>query len=79
MAVIRKIQIYKRDKYNMLTVEVQGKSLVVREISDEWGEECRTFLSRPEMMAWAESRFQADRLEGGEAEREEILGKFRSI
>jgi hypothetical protein len=79
MAVIRKVQIYKRDKYNMLTVEIQGKSLVVREISDAWGEECHTFLSRPEMLAWAESRFQADRLEGGEREREQILGKFRSI
>jgi len=77
--VIRKIQIYKHDKYNMLTVEVQGKSLVVREISDAWGEECHTFLSRPEMLAWAESRFQADRLPGGETEREEILAKFRSI
>ncbi|REK57236.1 MAG: hypothetical protein C6W55_05640 [Thermobacillus sp.] len=79
IAVIKKVQIYKRDKYNMLTVEVQGKSLVVREISDAWGEECHTFLSRPEMLAWAESRFQADRLEGGEAEREAILEKFRSI
>jgi hypothetical protein len=79
MAVTRKVQIYKRDKYNMLTVEVQGKSLVVREISDEWGEECRTFLSRPEMLAWAESRFQVERLAGGEQEREEILAKFRSI
>jgi hypothetical protein len=79
MAVIKKVQIYKRDKYNMLTVEVQGKSLVVREISDAWGEECHTFLSRPEMLAWAESRFQADRLEGGEEEREAILEKFRSI
>jgi len=31
------------------------------------------------MLAWAESRFQADRLPGGETEREEILAKFRSI
>lgn len=79
LTVVRKVQIYKRDKYNMLTVEIQGKSLVVRDISDAWGEECHTFLSRPEMLAWAESRFQADRLEGGEREREQILGKFRAI
>lgn len=79
MDVFKKVQIYKRDKYNMLTVEVQGKTIVVREISDQWGEETHTFLSRPEMMAWAESRFRNAELEGGERERQEILEKFRSI
>ena len=77
--MIKKVQIYKRDKYNMLTVEVQGKTLVVREISDQWGEECRTFVSRPEMLHWAEHRFRASELEGGEAERNEILAAFRSV
>lgn len=77
--MIKKYEIYKRDKWNMLTVEVQGKTLVVREISDQWGEECHTFLSRPEMMHWAENRFRASELEGGEQERSEILDAFRSI
>ncbi|WP_240419067.1 hypothetical protein [Paenibacillus periandrae] len=63
----------------MMTVEVQGKTLILREISDQWGEESHTFLSRPEMMHWAENRFSeekyADRLE----EREAILTAFKEI
>ncbi len=37
--MIKKHQIYKRDKWNMMTVEVNGRELILREISDEWGEE----------------------------------------
>lgn len=77
--MMKKVQIYKHDKYNMLTVEVQGKTLVVREISDQWGEECHTFVSRPEMMHWAENRFRTADLAGGEEEREAILAAFRSV
>lgn len=68
--MFKKYEIYKKDKYNMLTVEVQGKTLIVREISDQWGEECHTFVSRPEMLHWAENRFRAEGLEGGETERD---------
>ncbi len=75
----KKHTIYKTDKWNMMTVEVQGKTLILREISDQWGEESHTFLSRPEMMHWAENRFSeekyADRLE----EREAILTAFKEI
>ncbi|EXX85525.1 hypothetical protein BG53_08070 [Paenibacillus darwinianus] len=77
--MFKKYEIYKKDKYNMLTVEVQGKTLIVREISDQWGEECHTFVSRPEMLHWAENRFRAGQLEGGEAERDTILEAFKSI
>jgi len=77
--MFKKYEIYKRDKYNMLNVEVKGKTLVVREISDQWGEECHTFVSRQEMIHWASGRFRAEELEGGEKEREEILEAFRSI
>lgn len=71
--------VYKHDNYNMLTVEVQGKTLVVREISDQWGEECHKFLSRPEMMHWAERRFRADDFPGGEEEFRLTMEKLRNI
>lgn len=71
--------VYKHDNYNMLTVEVQGKTLVVREISDQWGEECHKFLSRPEMMDWANRRFRAEDFPGGEQELKETLEKLRDI
>jgi hypothetical protein len=77
--MIKKHQIYKTDKYNMLTVEVQGKTLVVREISDQWGEECHIFVSRPEMLNWAQNRFRAEDFAGREEEREAILTAFREV
>ncbi|WP_341278478.1 hypothetical protein [Paenibacillus sp. FSL H8-0537] len=77
--MFKKHEIFKTDKYNMLTVEVQGKTLVVRDISDQWGEECFTFVSRPEMMHWAENRFRADQYVGREEERENIIRAFKEV
>ncbi|MCU6707598.1 hypothetical protein M6D81_02650 [Paenibacillus sp. J5C_2022] len=77
--MFKKHQIYKRDKYNMLTVEVQGKTLIVREISDEWGEDCHTFLSRPEMMNWAEKRFRPEDFTGNEEELASIMSAFKQV
>ncbi|MBN2983188.1 MULTISPECIES: hypothetical protein [Cohnella] len=71
--------IYKHDNYNMLTVEVQGKTIVVRQISDQWGEECHRFVSRPELMNWAERHFAAEDFPGGEPQRQETLEKLRSV
>lgn len=77
--MIKKHQIYKTDNYNMLNVEVHGKTLIVREISDQWGEECHTFVSRPEMLHWAQNRFRANDYVGREEEREAILTAFREV
>jgi hypothetical protein len=77
--VPKKHQIYKKDKWNMLTVEVNGKSLVVREISDQWGEESQTFLSRPAMMYWVENRFPKSDYEDNLEEWEEIMTAFKTI
>ncbi|MFX3633813.1 MAG: hypothetical protein ACE3L7_26015 [Candidatus Pristimantibacillus sp.] len=77
--MFKKHEIFKIDKYNMLTVEVQGKTLIVREISDSWGEECFTFVSRPEMMHWAENRFKLKNYEGREEEREAIIRAFKEV
>ncbi|MCC3375604.1 hypothetical protein [Cohnella sp. REN36] len=71
--------IYKHDNYNMLTVEVQGKTLVVRQISDQWGEECHRFLSRPEMMHWAEKHFLPSDFPGGEQQMGEVLSHLRNV
>jgi len=77
--MFKKHQIYKTDKYNMLTVEVQGKTLIVREITDQWGEECHTFVSRPEMMHWAGNRFRAQDFVGREDELQAIMDSFRAV
>ncbi|QJC51577.1 hypothetical protein HGI30_08450 [Paenibacillus albicereus] len=77
--MIKKHLIYKTDKYNMLNVEVHGKTIIAREISDQWGEECHTFLSRPELMHWAENRFRPEKFEGREEELEAILQNLRDV
>ncbi len=77
--MFKKYTIYKTDKYNMLTVEVQGKTLIVREISDQWGEDCYEFLSRPAMMHWAENRFRAEDYVGREEEWQTIMDNFRAV
>ncbi len=77
--MFKKHQIYKRDKWNMLTVEVQGKQLVLREISDQWGEECHIFLSRPEMMNWVNKRFKSETFEGTEEELQQIYEAFKEV
>ena len=63
----------------MLTVEVQGKTLVIREISDQWGEEGFQFIGRPEMLHWAESRFRSEDFVGREDELQEIMDNFRNV
>lgn len=73
------VQIYKKDKWNMLTVEVQGKSIILREISDQWGEESYNFLSRAEMMDWVAKRFPKSNFEGREDEWNQLMDSFRQI
>lgn len=75
----KRIEIYKHDKWNMLHVDVQGKQLTVREISDQWGEETHRFLSRPEMMSWVHQRFSSEQFKGSDEEREQIISIFQSI
>jgi hypothetical protein len=75
----KKHSIYKTDKWNMMTVEVQGKTLILREISDQWGEESHTFVSRPEMMHWAERRFPKEKYEDNPEEWEAIMAAFKEI
>jgi len=76
---VKKHLIYKQDKWNMLTVEVQGRSLVVREISDQWGEECHTFLSRPELMEWVDRRFQKSDFAGKEEQYDQMIDAFKQV
>jgi hypothetical protein len=77
--MIKKHSIYKKDNWNMLTVEVNGKSLMVREISDQWGEESQTFLSRPAMMHWVEHRFPKSDYADNLQEWEDLMNAFREV
>lgn len=77
--MIKKHEIYKKDKWNMMTVEVQGKYLVLREISDQWGEESQTFLSRPALIQWANNRFRKEDFAGREEEWYELMNAFKQI
>ncbi|MDP5274525.1 hypothetical protein [Chengkuizengella axinellae] len=77
--MIKKYQIYKKDKWNMMNVEVNGRHIILREISDQWGEDTHDFLSRPALMDWVNKRFSAEQFEGTESERLEIIEKFQQI
>ncbi|WP_019638804.1 hypothetical protein [Paenibacillus fonticola] len=77
--MIKKHEIYKKDKWNMMFVEVQGKSLVLREISDQWGEDSHVFLSRPALMSWAEQRFPKEEFAGREDEWNDIMNAFKQV
>lgn len=77
--MIKKHQIYKTDKWNMMTVEVQGRYIVLREISDQWGEETHTFMSRPAMMQWAQSRFPKEAYTDNEEEYRRIMDAFKEV
>jgi hypothetical protein len=63
----------------MMNVEVHGTKIVLREISDQWGEESHTFMSRPEMMNWVEQRFPKEKYAGNEEEWEAIMAAFREV
>ncbi|WP_047151030.1 hypothetical protein [Aneurinibacillus tyrosinisolvens] len=54
------ITIYKEDNWNMITAEMEGAKITVREISTQWGEDTFVFNGRHEMMAWVEKHFTAD-------------------
>ncbi len=75
----KKVQIWKRDKWNMINAEVRGREIEVIEISDQWGEESRTFYSRSELRHWVEQRFAPDRFNGTEEERAHILEQFETL
>lgn len=77
--MLKKHLIYKKDKWNMLTVEVNGKTLIVREISDQWGEECHTFLSRPALMHWVQNRFSKEKFDGTEEEYHAMMEAFKEV
>lgn len=76
---MKKHLIYKKDKWNMLTIEVQGRNIVVRELSTEWGEDCRVFLGRPELLDWANKRFSPDDFAGDQAEYERVMQAIAAV
>ncbi|MNE17970.1 hypothetical protein D3C80_1109720 [compost metagenome] len=77
--MIKKHEIYKTDKWNMMTVEVQGRYIILREISDQWGEETHTFMSRPAMMEWVNNRFNKESYKDNEEEYKNIIAAFKQV
>jgi len=77
--MIKKHVIYKHDKWNMLTVEVNGTRYIARVISDQWGEDTFTFLSRSALIQWGQDRFSVEKFEGTEEERTQILDAFELV
>lgn len=77
--MIKKHEIYKKDKWNMMHVEVNGRHILLREISDQWGEDTHNFLSRPALMDWVNRRFSSESFAGSITERNEIIEKFKQI
>lgn len=75
----KKHLIFKKDKWNMLTIEVQGRSIVARDISTEWGEESHVFLSRHELVEWAGKRFAPDDFGGDTEEYERVMQAIREV
>jgi hypothetical protein len=78
-AMIKKHVIYKHDNWNMLTVEVNGTRYIARVISDQWGEDTFTFLSRSALIQWGNDRFSKDKFEGSEDERLQIIDAFEQV
>lgn len=77
--MIKKHEIYKKDKWNMMNVEVHGNKIILTEISDQWGEESHTFIGRPAMMHWAQERFPKEKFAGSEEEWEAIMKAFKEV
>ncbi|MFD0698607.1 hypothetical protein ACFQZT_31520 [Paenibacillus sp. GCM10027628] len=77
--MIKKHTIYKKDKWNMMNVEVHGTKIVLTEISDQWGEECHTFIGRPAMMQWAKEKFPKETFSGTEEEWQAIMDAFNEV
>lgn len=75
----KKLQVYKKDKWNMINVEVRGREIEVVEISDQWGEDSRTFTSRAELRHWVDERFTPERFDGTEEERKAIIEQLYSV
>lgn len=71
--------IYKQDKWNMIQAELKGSTIIISEISSEWGEEAHVFQSRPAMMEWVHERFSAERFDGGESLRRQIIQQFKEL
>jgi hypothetical protein len=71
----KKLNVYKVDSWNQMNIHVHGRRYVVSEISSTEGETTYDFLSRQEMLRWAEERFTSDRY--GEEESRRIMERFK--
>ncbi len=77
--MMKKFEIYKKDKWNMMNVEVQGSKIILTEITDQWGEESFTFIGRAALMHWVEQRFPKPSSPHDLTEWQTILDQFKEI
>ncbi len=77
--LMKRHEIYKLDKWNMMYVEEVGRCLTVIEISTEWGEESHEFMSRGELEQWANRRFQAPDFANRQEETSVFMERIKSI
>ncbi|MDB5085714.1 MAG: hypothetical protein JWN30_2600 [Bacilli bacterium] len=53
----RQLQVYKHDNWNQMNILINGKHIVVSELSSTFGETTYDFFTKSEMMAWAKKHF----------------------
>lgn len=71
--------IYKEDKWNMITVELDGSKITLREISTLWGEDTYTFHSRHELMDWVKGHYKKENYVGREEVLAAIMENFNQL
>lgn len=76
---MKRYEIYKIDKWNMMFVEEIGRRLIVTEISTQWGEETHEFMSRGELERWAVKRFNEIDFQNRKEEAQLYLERIREI
>lgn len=77
MANGKKVEVYKEDNWNQMSIHTHGRRFTVSEISSTEGEYTYDFDSRQEMIRWAEQRFSAEKWPGNDDDRKQIMEKFK--
>jgi hypothetical protein len=73
----KRVEVYKEDNWNQMSIHTHGRRFVVSEISSTEGEYTYDFDSRQEMIRWAEQRFSPEKWSGNPEERQAIMDKFK--
>lgn len=75
MRMKRQLNVFKHDNWNQMNILIYGKRIVVSEVSSTFGETTHEFLSKGEMVKWAQSYFENEE----PVEKERILSVFKRV